>query len=171
MNKRIRFILIIAYFGVMLTYCWTGLYLGVARLGSSDGWQSGNEFRIVSVDPQGPAKELKPGDQVISINGVRLSDNPRLRGFSNRVPPGTHYTITVQRAGQELTFALQTRPQSSTAIPLDKVGSATVLGDGPFRFSAQTGRPAGQLVGADAGQLFERDSATVFLALSRCQSG
>src|SRR5262245_61286359 len=117
MNKRIRFILIIAFFGVMLTYCWTGVYLALVRPGSSDGYQIGEEFRVISVDPQGPAKELKAGDQVIAINGVRLRDNLRLMGFSNRVPPGTHYTIIVQRAGQELSFALQTRPNPPAPFP------------------------------------------------------
>ena len=50
-------------------------------------------------------------------HGVRVNDDLRLMGFSNRVPPGTRYTITVQRKDQELTFPLQTQPRPRARFP------------------------------------------------------
>jgi phosphoserine phosphatase RsbU/P len=120
MSKQVRLILVISFFALMLVYCLAGLYLDLANLGSLDGWRcSGpnNECYIDQVEPQGPAKELQLRDLVLAINGVRVVDNPRMLGFSSRVPPGTPYTITVRRAGQELTFAFQTVPRPPAKFP------------------------------------------------------
>src|SRR5262245_40915829 len=117
MSKNVRLILVISFFALMLVYCLAGLYEDLANPGSSDGWRgtkSNDEYIITEADPQGPAKELRAGDRILSINGVNVIDHPRELGFSYRVPPGTPYTITVKRAGQELTFAFQTVPRPPT---------------------------------------------------------
>jgi C-terminal processing protease CtpA/Prc len=53
--------------------------------------------RIISVDQNGPATELRPGDEFVSINGLTLRDDPKLLNYNRRVPPGTSYTIVVRR--------------------------------------------------------------------------
>ena len=116
MSKSVRLILVISFFALMLVYCLAGLYQDTANPGSSDGWagtRSNGEYIIADANPQGPAKELRSGDRilVLAINGVNVIDKSRMLGFSNRVPPGTPYTITVNRAGQELTFAFRTVPR------------------------------------------------------------
>jgi phosphoserine phosphatase RsbU/P len=105
---------------MMLVYCVTGLYLDLANPGSLDGWRCSSanyECYLNSVEPHGPSKELQLGDLVLAINGVSLKDDPRILNLSRRVPPGTSYTITVRRAGQELTFAFQTVPRPPAKFP------------------------------------------------------
>jgi phosphoserine phosphatase RsbU/P len=124
MSKRLRFILVISFFSLMLVYCLAGLYLGLANLGSLDGWRCSGPYEkctIDQVEPKGPAKELQIGDLVLAINGVSVVDDPRLLGFSNRVPPGTQYTITVRRADQELTFAFHTVPRPPAKFPWSRL--------------------------------------------------
>jgi sigma-B regulation protein RsbU (phosphoserine phosphatase) len=120
MSKRLRFILVISFFALMLVYCVAGFYLDLANLGSVDGWRgsgSNGEYYITEADPQGPAKELQLGDRILAINGVSVIDDPGGLGFSSRVPPGTPYTITVKRAGKELTFSFQTIPRPPAKFP------------------------------------------------------
>jgi phosphoserine phosphatase RsbU/P len=120
MSERVRFISVIGFFALTLVYCVAGFYLDLANLGSLDGWRgsgSGGEYYINEADPQGPAKELRPGDRILAINGVSVVNDPRELNFSSRVPPGTPYTITVRRAGQELTFTFQTIPRPPAKFP------------------------------------------------------
>src|SRR5262245_41972093 len=116
MSKSVRLILVISFFALMLVYCLAGLYEDLANPGSLDGWRatrSNGEYIIAEADPQGPANELRSGDRilVLAVNGGEVIDKSHLLGFSNRVPPGTPYTITLNRAGQELTFAFRTVPR------------------------------------------------------------
>src|SRR5262245_32145106 len=111
MSKRVRLILVISFFALMLVYCLAGLYQDLANPGSSDGWRgikSNGEYIVTEADPKGPAKELRPDDRILAINGVSVHSEPGVLGFSNRVPPGTPYTITVRRAGQDLAFTFYT---------------------------------------------------------------
>jgi phosphoserine phosphatase RsbU/P len=120
MSKHVRTALVLSFFALMLVYCVTGLYLDLANPGSLDGWRCSSanyECSLNSVEPQGPAKELQLGDLVLAINGVSLKDDPRLLYLSRHVPPGTSYTITVRRAGQELTFTFQTVPRPPAQFP------------------------------------------------------
>jgi phosphoserine phosphatase RsbU/P len=120
MNKPSRHILFIGFFALMLTYCLGGLYQEIARPGSDDGWRGSGaygEYYVNEVDPQGPAKELRKGDRIMAVNGVRLADDPRMLNWSRRVPPGTPYKITVLRDGQELTFTYPTFPRPPGPFP------------------------------------------------------
>jgi sigma-B regulation protein RsbU (phosphoserine phosphatase) len=124
MRKRVRFILVISFFALMLVNCLAALYLDLANLGSLYGWGCSGRIEkctIDQVEPEGPAKELQIGDLILAINGVSLVDEPRLLGFSSRRPPGTQYTITVRRADQELTFAFQTVPRPPAKFPWSRL--------------------------------------------------
>jgi sigma-B regulation protein RsbU (phosphoserine phosphatase) len=124
MSNRLRLILVISFFALMLVYCLAGLYLGLANLGSEDGWRgtgSYGQYYITASDPQGPAKELRKGDRIMAINGVGVTDDPRGLGLSNRVPPGTRYTMTVLRDGQEQTFTLHTIPRPPAKFPWSRL--------------------------------------------------
>ncbi|MFN8001551.1 MAG: SpoIIE family protein phosphatase [Acidobacteriota bacterium] len=83
--------------------------------GSSDGWVANllpdGRSELATVDSRGPAAGLlQPGDEFISINGVTLKDDPDIRRFNRRVPPGTEYVMTVRRKGELRTFNLKTAP-------------------------------------------------------------
>jgi phosphoserine phosphatase RsbU/P len=119
-SNQARHILFIGFFVMMLTFCVTGLYQDLVRPGSDDGWRgtgSYGEYYITEADPNGPAKELRKGDRMVAINGVDLTADPRMLSLSSRVSPGTRYTMTVLRNGQELTFTLQTFPRPPGKFP------------------------------------------------------
>jgi len=100
-------------------------WLSLTRLGGSyDGWGArllpDGRAEIATVDQNGPAAALRPGDEFISINGLRLKDDPDIRNYNRRVPPGTRYTMVVRRQGQLLEFSLTTTtyPLSRGLIPV-----------------------------------------------------
>ncbi|HEX5084785.1 MAG TPA: SpoIIE family protein phosphatase, partial [Blastocatellia bacterium] len=63
--------------------------------------------QIVSVDKNGPATALQVGDEVISINGRTLADDPKLLRYNEHAAPGSIYKMVVSREGQSLEFTLE----------------------------------------------------------------
>src|SRR5262245_42767234 len=103
------FALMFGHLGVEVYTAW----LNLATLpNSSDGWTANllpdGRSQIVKVDKNGPATALQVGDEFISINGLTLQDDPGIRSYNRRVPPGTIYKIVVRRQGQLLEFSLAT---------------------------------------------------------------
>ncbi|MBO0721794.1 MAG: PDZ domain-containing protein, partial [Blastocatellia bacterium] len=116
MNKRLRLIFIIGFFALMLVRCLAVTYQNIVNPGSENGWDCMGpyaECTIVRVDPQGPSKDLQPGDLILAINGVRVAAHNRLLSYINLLPPGATYSITVRRAGRELTFTIHTVPRTA----------------------------------------------------------
>jgi hypothetical protein len=103
------FALMFGHFSVNAYSAWLNL---AALPASSDGWTASllpdGQAQIDSVDQDGPATALQIGDELISINGTPLRDNPKIRSYNQTVPPGTSYTILVRRQGQLIEFALTT---------------------------------------------------------------
>ena len=123
-RSKLRFSAVLAFFGLMLTYSVMGLYLDITRPGSDDGWRAtgnGVVYHITGSDADSPAKDLHAGDEILAINDVNVATDPRGLDLANSVPPGTRYTMTVRRAGQELTFALQTIPRRPAPFPWDRL--------------------------------------------------
>jgi sigma-B regulation protein RsbU (phosphoserine phosphatase) len=87
--------------------------------GSYDGWTAerltNGRVEFVSVDEDGPATELRVGDEFVSLNGLTLQDDPHILNNSRRIPPGAHYKMVVRRQGQLFEFDLAT-----TAYPLSR---------------------------------------------------
>lgn len=114
-RPNFRFIAVLAFFGLMLTYSIAGLYLAIVRPGSDDGWRgsgNGRVYHITGVDADSPAHGLlRQGDQILAFNGVRVAFDPSGLNIASRMPPGSLYTMTVLREGQELTFSLRTIPR------------------------------------------------------------
>jgi serine phosphatase RsbU (regulator of sigma subunit) len=102
--------------GLLTAYVGVYIYsITRPKKGSSDGWSGTwdgkGEPRVNSVDPNGPAANgLQVGDEFIAINGVKIRDDPRILGYSDRVPPGTRYTLTIRRAGELRDVEIQTAP-------------------------------------------------------------
>jgi serine phosphatase RsbU (regulator of sigma subunit) len=103
------FALMFGHFGVNAYSAWLNL---MASPRSSDGLTArlspDGRAQIVSVDQNGPATELRVGDEVLSINGQTLRDNPEILSYNQGVAPGTSYTIVVRRKGQSLEFTITT---------------------------------------------------------------
>src|SRR4029079_3940868 len=75
------------------------------------------EFHITRVDPQSPAKDLLAGDKIIAINGVNVAENAGALGDEYHLPPGSPYSMTVERQGQSLTFTWRTVPRVRGPFP------------------------------------------------------
>src|SRR5215831_19163818 len=128
MNSPVRFILGIAFFALLLVYSAASFYVWLYPPGSDAGWYvsdyvSGRfgEFQVRQIDPQGPAQELRPGDKIIAINGVKVAEHAGVLDDEYRLPPGSPYSMTVERNGQEMTFAWQTIPRRRGSFPWDKL--------------------------------------------------
>src|SRR5215471_13556950 len=105
MSKRVRILLGGIVLALLSAYLGVYVYsITLPKKGSSDGWSGTwdykSEPRVTSVEPNGPATGLQVGDEFIAINGVIIKDDPRILGISDRVPPGTRYTLTIRRTGE-----------------------------------------------------------------------
>src|SRR5262249_24568753 len=119
----VRFILGIAFFALLLVYSAASFYVWLYLPGSAAGWHwSGccGEFQVRQIDPQGPAQELRPGDKIIAINGLKVAEHPHALFGEYRLPPGSRYVMTVERNGQELTLTWQTIPRRRGPFPWNK---------------------------------------------------
>ena len=128
MNSPIRFILGIAFFALLLVYSAASFYVWLYPPGSDAGWYVSDyasdgfgEFQVSQIDPQGPAQELRPGDKIIAINGVNAAEHAGVLYDECRVAPGSPYSMTVERNGQEMTFAWQTIPRRRGSFPWNKL--------------------------------------------------
>jgi sigma-B regulation protein RsbU (phosphoserine phosphatase) len=118
MKKQLQLILGATFFALLLIYSGIHLSRTIALLGmdSEPGWypyQAGDRIVItqLATDPQ--ASLLKPGDEIIAINGQRLEQALDYTEIFQNVKPGTPYSLLVRRNGQFAEFSLQTR-----AIPI-----------------------------------------------------
>ena len=124
MNKPARFILGIAFFALLLVHSVAGFYVWLYPPGSYAGWSvlgEFGEFQVRQINPQGHAQELRPGDKIIAINGLNIAQHPRAIVDEYRLPPGSRYSMTVMRNGQELTFTWQTIPRQRGPFPWNKL--------------------------------------------------
>src|SRR5215475_7841067 len=131
MTKRARILLGGIVLALLTAY--VGLYiysLTLPKKGSSDGWSGTwdgkGEPRVVSVDPNGPATSLQIGDVFIAINGVKIKDDPGLLSISDRVPPGTRYTLTIRRGGELRDVVIQTIPHQGR-VQFDRIYYVNLL--------------------------------------------
>ncbi|MGE0129813.1 MAG: SpoIIE family protein phosphatase [Blastocatellales bacterium] len=116
MSKRVRILLGGVALALMLANYGINVYskLLPAR-GSYDGWTGRRAIKggvavavITSVDPNGPAKDLRIGDEIIALNGIKVSDDSAILNNNRRVPPGTPYTLTIRQNGRLRTITLYT---------------------------------------------------------------
>jgi phosphoserine phosphatase RsbU/P len=123
-SKQVRLIFGGVFFALLLVYCAASFYIWLYPPGSYGGWHgsgSYGEFHITRIDPQGHAKDLRPGDKIIAINGVKLAEHAGVLNDEYRLPPGSRYSMTVERDGQELTFTWQTIPRSRGPFPWNRL--------------------------------------------------
>src|SRR5215510_1147381 len=123
-SKQVRLIFGGAFFALLLAYCAASFYVWFYPPGSDGGWHGSGDlgkFHITYIDPQSPAKDLRPGDKIIAINGVRVAENAGVFEDEYRLPPGSRYSMTVERNGQFLTFAWQTTPRQRGSFPWNRL--------------------------------------------------
>jgi hypothetical protein len=71
-------------------------------------WSFRNEPEILAVDPDGPAAgRLEPGDVLVALDGVAITDPEAGLRFAN-LPPRESIRLTVRRGGDERTVEVTT---------------------------------------------------------------
>ncbi|MGE0886406.1 MAG: SpoIIE family protein phosphatase [Blastocatellales bacterium] len=109
MTNKIRPVSGAAFFTLMFAHL--VLLFFAPYFGSYDGWTARMQresAEITSVDEKGPATDLRRGDEIVAINGIKPKDYPQILNLSRRIRSGTSYTMTVRRQGQLLNFNLHT---------------------------------------------------------------
>ena len=91
-------------------------------------------FGIVSLTPASKAKAvLKPGDQLISLDGRSISDIKKLSAVLAGQTPGASVSVTVQRSGKQLTVPVTLITPQQTGQKGASIGIAVADGClGPF---------------------------------------
>ena len=89
--------------------------------------------RIARVRPGSPAERagLQPGDEVLLVDGRRVSSPDLLVQYLSEIEPVEEVEIVVKRAGQELTVWADVSPQAdeSTDLPTDEVYEPNSTGE------------------------------------------
>lgn len=114
MSKRARIFLGGILLALMSAYFVAYVYSTVLpKKGSYSGfhatWDGKGEPRIDGVDRAVMAADIQVGDELISIDGVKIRDDPSALIDDQRAP-GTRITFTVRRAGQLRDVTVQTIP-------------------------------------------------------------
>jgi sigma-B regulation protein RsbU (phosphoserine phosphatase) len=123
-SRQVRLIFGGVFFALLSVYCAASFYIWLYPQGSDGAWHgsgSYGEYRITRIDPQSPAKDLRPGDKIIAINGVKVAEHADALGDEYRLPPGSRYAMTVERDGRELTFTWQTIARPRGSFPSNKL--------------------------------------------------
>jgi phosphoserine phosphatase RsbU/P len=123
-GKKLRLIFGIPFFVMLLVYMVAGFWIWLYPPGSDAGWRgegAWGKLYITRIEFRSPAKELRPGDRIIAINGKSLATHPGAIGDDYLTPPGSPYSMTVSRDGQELTFTWQTIPRQRSPFPRSKL--------------------------------------------------
>ncbi len=115
MKQRWRLILGATFFALLFVYCGSLFSKSVALLSmnSEPGWlphQQGERVVVRQQTLPSNNPSLKIGDEVLAINGVRLTDVAHFAEQFQDVAPGTTYLVTIRRNGQTMDMALKTRP-------------------------------------------------------------
>jgi serine phosphatase RsbU (regulator of sigma subunit) len=117
MSKHLRILLGGMVLALMSSHVISYIYsVSLPKKGGYAGWTAApsknkGEWLVIRVDPDGPATELRIGDEVIAINGVKIKWDTRYLGASE--PPGTRETLTIRRAGELLDVTYQTVPNKT----------------------------------------------------------
>jgi serine phosphatase RsbU (regulator of sigma subunit) len=109
--RRLQWIFGLLFFGVMFVNLGISTYSAIVDLrGPYDGWlaerQADARYLISGVDESGPAAALRPGDRIVSIDGVRPEANRRIVNLASRLKPGASYSMMVERDGRTMEFQL-----------------------------------------------------------------
>ena len=114
MTRRPQRILAGTLFALFFANGGVSVYRSLASFGeaSDPGWrisQRGGRVVVASVKPAGAASALRPGDEIVALNGEPVLGALQAE-FFERLPPGSHYAVAVRRDGEPLEFTLRTEP-------------------------------------------------------------
>src|SRR5262245_28821722 len=116
MGKRLIVVLGGLFFAIQFLYAGTGIYRSLATptSASEPGWEAADQDgRVFVTRVESASWELKPGDEVISVQGAQYKTSSELIRSLRQLEPGEQYTMIVRRDGQPWRLTLRTM-----AIPL-----------------------------------------------------
>lgn len=103
---------------------------------------------VTAIGKDAPAADtLKPGDAIVSVNGVRSHDIQALREASGKTPAGTKVAMTVRRDGKRLDLQVPAEQKDGRAT------MGIVLGEG-YDFPVDVDISIGEIGGPSAGTMF-----------------
>ncbi len=107
--------------------------------------------KIADVDKSGPANgKLKSGDQVVSVNGRKITGLEQLTKMIRPLPVGTDVTVGVQRDGKELEKKMKTTgavdDKSASALRVSIAPGFEFPFDVKLNISENIGGPSGGLM-------------------------
>ncbi len=111
MFRRYHTILVGIFFALIFVFCGVNAWEKLWLLKSVPGWRvMPNNGRLVieAVRPDGPANVLRPGDEIIALNGQPISDPSQVERFFRQAEAGQRYDLLVRRDGQEMLAGLRT---------------------------------------------------------------
>lgn len=112
MRLRPRVIAVCCFYAVMFAYAATNACQTLRLHRSDPGWLAPRLGRpVVARGDEGTG--VAAGDEVSAINGVPVASFPPSSLYS--FAPGTPYSLTVRRGGEEVRLSLRARP-----LPLDE---------------------------------------------------
>jgi sigma-B regulation protein RsbU (phosphoserine phosphatase) len=130
MVKRLQLILAGFFFGLLLIYVGAGDYNHLSAVSHlvDPGWvteQRGDRFVITRV--RAFASALRPGDEVVAINGQQIKGVFSIKSALEKISPGSDYTILIQRNGQLLAYKLRAEALALDWSALLRIGAVLVI--------------------------------------------
>jgi sigma-B regulation protein RsbU (phosphoserine phosphatase) len=117
MRRRLQFLLGAIFFALLLVYGGVRFYRSVALLDaeSEPGWlarQPGTQVQVGTLVTAEAASLLRPGDEVIAINGEPIKRSFDVSRVFQRIAPDRPYTVLIRRNGIPFEVTL-----TSQAVP------------------------------------------------------
>src|SRR5262245_1869409 len=133
LNIIIGFHIVLMFINVSITanYWLHRLYSIDFNEASEPGWSveyRRDRAKLTSIKSDGPAANvLRPGDEIVSINGKLQNSWVESTSAFNNIPAGSKYKITIRRDGTLLDFTLTTEPIPSVASVMRAISPLSYL--------------------------------------------
>ena len=118
-KRRLRLVAIGLFFSLMFSYAGVSLTLNLTRgkllIPLVRGWlvtPSDGRLLVSQVWFNGPAAQLQVGDEIVALDGERLSTLGQMYNLLKNLPAGSSCDLTVMRSGQELSITIRSPPTS-----------------------------------------------------------
>lgn len=130
MARRLRFALVVIFFAAFFAYTGVQVYRTITARPSSDlGWSADirrGRVVIVQVSGNGPGSELRPGDELVAINGKQITDPAQIADFWKTTSPGSNYSVIIRRDGEAQEFSLHTAAFPTIWLALLRAASVVI---------------------------------------------
>src|SRR5262249_8373921 len=113
MGKRLTVVLGGLFFAIQFLYAGTSIYrsLTTPTSASDPGWEAADrDGRVLVIRVESPSWGLRPGDEVIAVEGTPFKTSSDLIRSLRERDPGEPYSMVIRREGQSGRVTLRTMP-------------------------------------------------------------